>query len=150
MSETILTTEIGKQIAAGLAGYMPAGRFSIYLDGVDSGRLTLPGVGIVCDALSPYAYRSSLWRCMVAIQAATVWADDQSGAVIHEMGQVISLWLMSAPTLALTLAKFDALYFPDASPPKRERQLPDGQVLNVIEWSFEVRGGAITAQLAPI
>lgn len=149
MSETVVTIEIGKAIQSGLSTYIPAPKYTVTLVGVDKAAIHLPAVGVRVGECVPNGFKSALRSYPVTIQAATNWHDDKDAAVLHLMAQAVSLWLMSAPALSLTLAHHDALYCPTA-PEMRDVTLDNGQIVQMVEWQVECKVGKVTATLAAI
>ena len=146
MAETIETIEIAKAIKAGLDTAL-ASAYPVYASGVktnEEGTIDenvvenvrkLPNVVVTMRERNPLGYRSIMKEFPGRIRVATHFATDQFQVDLMTISSAVGTWLAKAPTLSLTLRKFDSLVV---------EQSPDVDVAEQIQfqqWEITVHTG---------
>lgn len=128
MTPATITIEIAQTMHAALtaavAGALDDGPF-VYARGVvtdirgviDENQVNVdrqcPMVDIIPNERAPQQYQSALRQYNVSLRVVTYGPDDQWQVDLYKVADKVGDWLAGAPTLPLTLAKFDSLVVPD-------------------------------------
>lgn len=154
MAETIDTIEISKVIRAALVAVVPAtdqkGTSTptpVYARGVKTdidgnldaqavvAKRRTPCVDVLPSERIPHFYESSIRAYPVRLRVVTYFNDDPFQVDLYTIANAVAAYLASAPTLALTLRKFDALVMDNAPETNYEESL------QVMEWQITVNTG---------
>jgi len=146
MSETIETIEIAKALKTGINTALSSA-YPVYAMGVqtdvdgtiDTNVTTCerknPHVMIMVREREPIGYRSDMQHFPGRVAVVTHFGDDPFQVNLLTIGRAVGSYLGNAPTLTLTLRKFDSLTV-DAAP---ETAFDDQ--LQYMEWQITVHTG---------
>jgi len=120
MANTVKTIEMATLLRTALAAVVPAGT-NVYARGVPCGPdgtpdenanesiRTSPMVDIIMIGRKPQQYHSKLHAFVGTIRVVTQYDDDKFQAVLYAIADKVETYLLTPPSLSLTLCNFDAL-----------------------------------------
>jgi hypothetical protein len=137
LSETIRTIEIAAAIGTAIGSVVgtlspaPVVRWEPNRSrtSLTDDSLTRPNVNIRVHEIfnNEFAQNTRLRECNVTIQAQTDYADDPGQVSLAEIGQAVGQWILTPPTLSLSLSNFRRLSLPAA--PTRDETIDRVQIV---------------------
>lgn len=149
MANTSIPIEISTEMHTALTSVVASLSYDVYVyargvktdeDGnADSTAVEIrrkcPMVDVIPHERTTQQHNSRLQSYPVRVRVVTYGPDDPFYVAMYEVGHEVGEWLASAPTLNMTLAKFDALVM-EGSPDVGELGLND--TLQYMEWTVNV------------
>ena len=145
MAQTIKTIEMATILRAAIAAVVPSGT-SVYARGVpcnaegvpDSNAAKVerntPLVDIIMRGRNPQQFNSVLHSFSGLIRVATQLDDDQFQANLYTIADPVETYLLSPPSLTLTLCEFDA-FVVELIPPDIDYE----GTVQYLEWQFSIK-----------
>ena len=145
MATTIKTIEMATLLRAAIAAVVPSGT-NVYARGVPCTPEGIPDdnaakverntplVDIIMRGRNPQQYNSVLHSYGGLIRVATQLDDDQFQKNLYTIADPVETYLLSPPSLALTLCEFDA-FVVELIPPDIDYE----GTVQYLEWQFTIK-----------